>query len=61
MFRGNRPARSVGGSTKNQFVYRKYNHAAKAQPPGRASKQQADLTAVWRDAEALCAKLKGSK
>jgi hypothetical protein len=55
-----KPPGTIGANRrlKNVIPYKKYGTA---QPPGRASKQQADLTAVWRDAEALCAKLKGSK
>ena len=56
-YKSSRRPGTIGAARKHVHPYQKYG---KAQPP-RASKQQADLTAVWRDAEALCAKLKGSK
>ena len=59
MFKSSRPARSVG-ATKNQFVYRKYNHAAKAQPPRQVSKQHQELVDVAIAANALCKRLKGN-
>ena len=59
MFRGNRPARSVGASRKHVYEFRK-NGAAKQ--PGRAtmsSKQQRELVEVASLANNLLAKMLG--
>jgi hypothetical protein len=56
MFKSSRPARSVG-ATKNQFVYRKYNHAAKAQP---SSRHQHELGRLAKSASELHGKWNGS-
>ena len=61
MFKSSRPARSTAAKRLHVIPYRKYGTTNKAQPPSQSNKQQRDLVAVWRDAEALCAKLKGSK